>query len=1345
MEMTLAVERSGSEPQLDSGHLPRPCSCSLEDRTPSLMAPQDPRAWGLQLPGPSVLESKVRALKEKMTAGKQVVSPGLTSHERPSKKPKCRRVKVGGAGPLSEGSSLPDAEGVIPAQNLPDGQLDSDISKEEPARNGGPRPPRPPSPGLECWNGRRPRPPEAVQALPNNERSLLPGPGSLQENPVHRVTPGRPGGPGPCNKIAHMPNLRKGRSYALQDDLVTGGDLDSLSLTCEEDFVPRPALLGGVWRAAELGALGTGGSALSLSDRVERNRLLLQEMLNVGSQEPPRVGIPAWTPPWDRGLPERPAGDVDWDSGISLQDSDQNRAAAFVSHQSPLAPRSSDTAFSAKPCQELSRAKPPSLLELQNGFPPKRTFPLQMTARTFGPKPESVLSPRPEEAKHLLQRARMKARTRPLRASHEIVPAVAQGSRDGRRSPAPDSRMPFASRDTPQNGNTSDSSSGESSSGQWPKRGASPSRVRFEDESARDAESRYRERLQQRQRQARSCALPTAAQGPLRSKPELAHYINAGLARTDAGHGPLYRLVGRPERRGGPAPPPARGGAGKCRACGSCIHDRRPAPGKAGPDARALPEREAAGGVPAEPLGSRGPSPPFGLLPAEPGCLTEWIRETHIGDSARPEEADSALDSTDTSDSCRTDSEEAGTSQPSRARGPARGNSPRPRGSRPRGGPRWFRKAELPGSPQAPHYLLGVDHVEGAAEVKEGRGHLPEGTLVPREEAFAKPPVLECKRASLGSQWQPGPGLGNHWVHPVDSRTLSRTAYPLASSMMLGSSAPGRQAQDGGSHESLETVSASSLQQSHAEPSALHQAQQLTSSLSPEGWVPTPPSSRKTTSPVSHRKAALAAPRRLGEQGKPVDPPPPPSRSVVPRTCELSPAQTQPYGPAGRHPQLALSTNNCSNSLPLGLQEPWGGAGLEAKVEDGPCSQELPPENRGHGKQRPQARRSEGVGVQPGTRGRPAEARVEFRRAGVIPGPEEQSAQAPAPQPSPARSCTPLHFRAFPGVGAGPGPPSTAPSDRSKKSSSLASTLGLKKLLLALGHSARPKLGKARSYSVEQLQSPAPGPASHASTPRVKKAPSVQSLQLVSPSHQHRKAASFQNLHSLLSGKGDRSSLYMVGEPGDHSAVGRPTKASPRRALSVEDVSGPSQARTVGRVVEVFPDGTTQLQLQRSPEGSFGFCVASGNGRRDSVWLRRGAPDSDSLVAKGLEFSLQRLFGKCQMPPNPSEEPPLRKIETGAGPNSNMKQTRFGFDLGHVHYSNDTFPPLQLLEGRFYVQEMADASMAKLYSGLLGVGDEILEVNGAKVAGLGLAHIKELLAHAESLSVRVLRQRPVPQ
>ncbi|KAB1260969.1 hypothetical protein Cadr_000024276 [Camelus dromedarius] len=639
---------------------------------------------------------------------------------------------------------------------------------------------------------------------------------------------------------------------------------------------------------------------------------------------------------------ERPAGDIDWDSGISLQDSDQSR--------------------------------------------------------TFGPKLEPRLSPRHEEAKHLLQRARMKARTRPLRASHDVVPALARGSRDGRKSTALDPRMTLACKDNLQNGNTSDSSSGESSSGQWPKRGASPSHVRFEDESARDAESRYLERLQQRQRQVLSSALQPADQGPLRSKPDLADYIHGGCRHRGAGAGTLHPLLGGLEPRGLPAPPTARVSERRCRACGHRVT----------PDPRVRLECEAAcstEGALAQPRSSRGLSAPLRLLLAEPRLRTESIRETHIGEQERPEEVDSALDSTDTSDSCRTDSEEAGSAQPSRARG----SSPRPRGCRPRGGHRLFRKAdtEPPRSPQAPHYLPGLEPLEVSDEVAGGTGHMLEGT----------------------------------------------------------------------------------------------------------------------------------------------DP-------KVP---------------------FALASPSCL----------------------------------------------------------------------------------------PTTSCPPFHFRTPPGASAGPGPPSAAPSDRNKKSSvSTTSALGLKKFFLALSQGPRPKMGKSRSYSVEQLQPPAPGPASHSSTPAVKRAPSLQSLHLVSPSRQHRKAASFQSLQSLLSGKVDRSNLYLVGEPGDHRAAGRPAKAPPRRALSVEDVSAPGLARTVGRVLEVFPDGTSQLQLQRSPEGTFGFCVASGNGRRDSG---------------------------------------------------------------------------------FYVQEMADESTAKLYSGLLGVGDEILEVNGAKVAGLGLAHIQELLAHAESLSIRVLRQRPVPR
>ncbi|KAI5168820.1 hypothetical protein MUG91_G42n32 [Manis pentadactyla] len=1196
MEVTSAMERSGPEPQLDDGHLPGPWSCPREDRTTSLMVPQPPRAWGTQLQGPSVLESKVRALKEKMTTGKLGMSPGLTSHERPSsKKLRCRRVKVGGTGTLSEGSSQPDAAVVLHAQNLTNGQLDSSGNEEEPARNGGRSPPRPPAPGLHHWNGRSLWPPEAVWTLPDHERGLPPGPDSLPESPIHRSTPGQPEGPGPCNRSTHMPNLREGRPYPLQDGLVTGRDLDSLSLTSEEDCVPRPALLVGLWRAGDLGAPGTGGNALSLSDRVERNRRQLQEMLSVGGRVPPKVGIPAWSPSWDGAAADRPAGDADWDSGISLQDSDQNR--------------------------------------------------------TFGPKSEPVLSPRHEEATHLLQHARMKARTRPLRASHDIMPTIAQGSRDGRRSPALDPRMSFAFRDNLQNGNTSDSSSGESSSGQWAKPGTSPSHVRFEDESARDAESRYLERLQQRQRQVLSSALQRVDRGPLRCKPDLAHYISGGCRCRDGGKGTLCRLVGSQDQRGLLAPPPAPGSEGKCCACSSRMEDPHLGQGQAPPGPRVLQECEAACGVEevqAEPLSSRGPSTPVRLLPADQGLCTDRIQETHIGHPLRHEEVDSALDSTDTSDSCRTDSEEVGTPQPGKA------SRPRLQGSRPRGGPRKFQKAEteLPGIPQALCYLSAVDHLEVGDEGQEGRGQMPEGTLFPRGDAFSRPPALESKRASLGSQWQPGPGLGSHRAQPVDFRAPCWKVFATTSCMKLGSSWPGRQAQGRESHLSLETVCTSS-QQTQAE---VCQAQQPTASLTPDDWVPTLSSSRKTTSPVSHGNAALAGPCRPGDQGELVDIPMPPSRNVVLRTCELDSLQAQPSSPLVRHPLLALSTNNCNNSGPPVLQEPWGGATSGGRVEKGPCSQEpeLPLENHRDGGLR-SFLGSAAVGTT-----NPMSITLSLASE------EPESSQEPEGglQRTELSSGGHVSSRASPGVSAGAGAPSAVPSSRNKKSSSLTSTLGLKKLFLALGQGTRPRLGKTRSYSVEHLQPPAPGLALHTSTPKAKRAPSLQSLHLGSPSSQHRKAASFQNLHSLLSGKVDRSSRYLVGEPGEHSAAGRPSRAPPRRALSVEDVSAPSLARPVGRVVEVFADGTSQLLLQRCPNGTFGFCVASGDGRRDSG---------------------------------------------------------------------------------FYVQEMADASTAKLYSGLLGVGDEILEVNGAKVAGLGLAHIGELLAHSATLSVRVLRQRPVPR
>ncbi|XP_062437675.1 uncharacterized protein KIAA1614 homolog [Rhea pennata] len=781
------------------------------------------------------------------------------------------------------------------------------------------RAPRPPK-----QRGRAQAPAESPEAGGPPAAAAARGPHAVLEGKVKALKEkrgaGRPGGPAPTPERPSPKKPRPRRAKPGPDaaaepraplrTYLTDGLLDGGAGPAGAPAAARRS--GGPWR------IPADGSGLSLAQRVERNRRLLQEVLALAPGRPP-------------------ASDVGWDSGVSLPDAEGCRA--------------------------------------------------------FVPGPELALSPRHEQAKQLLQRARMKARTNPLRASHDLLPAGAPARREPGGTPAPERKQRDG--EAPGSGSLSDSSSGESGCGPRRARGPSPSRVRFEDESARDAEARYLERLQLRPRRALGSAL--GALGP-----------------------PLRQPRGgeRPSRGDAAGPGGAPSAAGTCRACGSYLGDGGGAAAAGGPG-----ERKEAAAAPAEPragpLGPRGS--PLWILPSRQRIRTEKIKETYIRDVTCGDEADSALESTDTSDGCRTDSEEGG-ARPA-GRGPPR--------------PRW------PHGPAA-----GEPELEprGADGTRDSSSRGPEG--------------------AAGGPEAPSP----------------RAASPR----VLG------QAEGG------------------PEPSA----------AAPE--------------------RAPRSPRRL------------------------------PDSPLG-----ALSTNNCNNT---GGRGPGGAAGGGARQAPGPAGAEPP-------------------------------------------------AATAVPEP---------------------------PSSREGGSPSAA---GLRKLLGSLSQSTKRRLGRFRCYSMEQLA--APGPAA----PGVQKSPSLQSLRLASPFCQRRKASSVQHLPAPAD-KAPRAGAYAVAEPGHGSgptAAGSKGGPAPRRSLSAEDIGAPALLRTVGRVLEVFPDGTSQLELQRPPDGTFGFRVASGHGRPD----------------------------------------------TGV-----------------------------------YVQEMADASTAKLYAGLLGVGDEILQVNGAAVSGLGLAHIRELLLRADTLSLRVLRQRP---
>uniref|UniRef100_A0A8C3PEK3 KIAA1614 n=1 Tax=Chrysemys picta bellii TaxID=8478 RepID=A0A8C3PEK3_CHRPI len=911
----------------------------------------------------------------------------------------------------------------------------------------------------------------------------------------------------------------------------------------------------------------------------------------------------------------------------------------------------------------------------------------------------------------------MKARTSPLRASHDILPAVPQARRDAGGSTAPDLKKSYALRDgeAHASGNLSDSSSGESSCGQPRKRGPSPSRVRFEDESLRDAEVRYLERLQLRQKRVLDSVLLTLGQSPLVSKPDLSDYINGDFHRKESGvskackeqqnrgqaAGTSAHLASR--GRSVKAGPTALSAEGKCSACGSYLRgsaanqnmdlraDQTVKPlseGHSVTQENKIISTEAEIGEPSasqqemrgRTLGPKGS--PLWILPSRQRVHTERIRETYIGDVTYIDDVDSALDSTDTSDSCRTDSEEAGTGsshpqgyQDARGRWPGRHQAPRgtrapekdPRGRK--AGQEECRVKGGSGGTRVSDNVLGTGKAVIGENVSEERNSRLKDTLVLKEGQVTTPTASGVEALSKGDQLPAAPRLAGKnsgrcdaafgpvqqgHAHPPPPAQGQPSAQPIPGNRgTLESSAPAPQPANNFS----QPRPATGISQ--------QQAKQEAPCYNLLARVPAPPLTGKASSPVPYRKAVLTGSYRLtGHETGRLD-----------QTSDLVTRPTSPPGKCGsvleeqnsqHSPKvlskgrlLALSTNNCNNTRAKRQHDGQAASASLSHGERAMSVQKLPVslgENKGPSSAAapsaaPSAVSSVGITLSL------AAEETEPTQAGQLP-----SGEAPVSGSQQAK----MFLEGSKPLDAHPEPKKPSASAASRKGGG-SSASGLKKFFCTLSQSTKQKLGRFRCYSMDQIPAEAPSlappPEAQADATdcsNLKKAPSLQSLRLVSPFCQLRKASSAQNLHSLL-GKADRSSFYLESKPGESKAADRKAGAPPRRSLSVDDIGAPDLVRTVGRVVEVFPDGTSQLELQRPPQGTFGFRVSSGNGRPD----------------------------------------------TG-----------------------------------IYVQEMADTSTAKLYAGLLGVGDEILEVNGAKVTGLGLAHISELLLWADTLSIRVLKQRP---
>lgn len=58
-----------------------------------------------------------------------------------------------------------------------------------------------------------------------------------------------------------------------------------------------------------------------------------------------------------------------------------------------------------------------------------------------------------------------------------------------------------------------------------------------------------------------------------------------------------------------------------------------------------------------------------------------------------------------------------------------------------------------------------------------------------------------------------------------------------------------------------------------------------------------------------------------------------------------------------------------------------------------------------------------------------------------------------------------------------------------------------------------------------------------------------------------------------------------------------------------------------------------------------------------------------------------------------------------------------------------------------YVEKVADSAGEGPYTGLLGIGDEILQVNGETVAGLSLDQVTRFMTQESTASLRVMPAR----
>ncbi|XP_051867162.1 uncharacterized protein LOC127567959 [Pristis pectinata] len=992
-----------------------------------------------------------------------------------------------------------------------------------------------------------------------------------------------------------------------KDDVLDGSALRTGEWTAENTH--KLGHLGGFWRTDSWESVSSNASLFSLTERVEFNRTNLKRMLTssqcqcgpgIGIESPPQESLAPTScqfqpSPLDDSFSgnkyikqgcEIGQNDSDWDSGISLQESDRGMRAFVSSNQLPL-------------------------------------------------------SPRHELAKQLLERARMKARASPLKADHSILPVVKSSVEIGTKGTPSPKKGPFSreecSSSTQNSCNLSDSSSGESRCGLRKKRSQSPSHVRFEDESTQEAEVRYQLR--------RKCGLESSVRQiprgltqehglPSYGTPEKEYVLRAESRNYGKPFHKNTGVIGSWSWKSGPNPvatgetgenPLGKASSphfntaicidGKCSCCGSYIISSTKAicldpPSYEFPDASVLhqgrePQRPSHHelpmsiakevqnnfGVEAPDVGVLPPRiVPCWVLPSQHRIRIEPIKETYIGEIT-------SIDDVSVTDGNTTNTAFEEMKDCREPKIPMHSS------------------ATMPGSNEDSTNCIELN--------AKGTGM---STKCIGENSFEKEP----RRSRMSNSRS----MNTSFPTKFEENTSDQDPLPKrpvinkANLTILSNSQQNKLplTQKNNPLTNLDTCPSPQYRLIHLNPEendgrpsnsqTFPDMSLLQSQQSPSGPNQQLPNGHTIGISVPLANRPLSSAIQLVRNNNGDDQSSEGYRSEVGKNSEMSKQITNISD--------GLLSSEHKTSIKL--------------TENQNCLIDPTHATVSSSKQSTEKRKDRTESQSATVKTQPQD--ITSSGEPVTPVPtlvQEEHNSLPKPPPPAARDGEPL----LPGIGAvqcGDKPihnPASKSSDDNQlpftsqgnsrtqhiTDSQHKSRSFMKAFFTSIGQNTVSKLNRLRSSSMEQINCQSTEAMSgklrcEKARGNLRKTPSLQSLRLASPLAQLRKASSIQLLYSQ--NKKNRCSSYLVGEmmeTGLGSSEPKATGCKSLTSLSVEDIGSPNHPRFIGQVMETFADASFLLQLSKPAHGPFGFFISRSHG---GIFIHQMADKNAEKLYSGL-------------------------------------------------------------------------------------------------------------------------------